>query len=646
MVLATTHENQKKPLSESSDSPGSGPGKTPLDTDKTVVRIDCSTMVSPAILSEVLGDLCTITKILVCHLKEKAYHRLYVLCATPEDAVIAYDKMPDVISITKVKKLIVSDRNLDENACFGTFVPKLHDSVEIPARPPPKTPLPVYHLITVSNDHRMWDVFNCIKSHTLEPELDHTCFRRFGKNRYLVKIPPGKSVWLCSPLLKEWNRSFKRVGIISVEPYEPFNTSMGKIYSPELCEQYDLKDIDNLMPSTVFKVISANKGKNGLVLLQFSSTIPPDSVAVEPKVYKVHSYVPSPRYCKNCNKYGHVQKKCRSAKSCIKCASTDVNHSCSSNACIFCQASHLPFTNECPEHRIQKDIASKAHIEKISFLEAERLVRGPGSRRRGRTFASAATAAKKTQPSTSSTKKSGSSHVTPGKSVASGGPVAGAVAAAKTSVVAAKTVPVATTSAAESSKGVEVAPRASSSKVPQTKSSPRKPSSRSLPRRDRSQTSVRDRAQKPKIVTKKSDSSTTSNKFESLRDVDLMDVDAFPPPEPLPDKSVRKKTRPHPQTHHSPPSKRVQSKRPPDAEDTLVISINQSTSPIMATGSTLKKSKSLSNVSDLTGVNPEDVAPRGKSFSDALKSPPRVKPMLVRGKAVPSLNLTVLKPDK
>ena len=91
---------------------------------------------------------------------------------------------------------------------------------------------------------------------------------------------------------------------------------------------------------------------------------------------KVHVYVEPLKMCRNCYRYGHTTKRCRSYKICAGCGSNPLieNHKCNEsmcNKCLHCQGNHYIFSRECGHYQLNQKISEIMAYESKDFWEAK-----------------------------------------------------------------------------------------------------------------------------------------------------------------------------------------------------------------------------------------------------------------------------------
>ncbi|XP_043471731.1 uncharacterized protein LOC122504614 [Leptopilina heterotoma] len=117
------------------------------------------------------------------------------------------------------------------------------------------------------------------------------------------------------------------------------------------------------------------------VLLTFQGTTLPERVAIFKGSSPVRPYVPDPRMCLKCFRFGHIAKNCRSKARCQQCGSTtphDDSNKCpqtsDSPTCLHCKGPHRTSSKLCPKFVEQKEIRYYATMHRLSFSEARQFL--------------------------------------------------------------------------------------------------------------------------------------------------------------------------------------------------------------------------------------------------------------------------------
>ena len=94
---------------------------------------------------------------------------------------------------------------------------------------------------------------------------------------------------------------------------------------------------------------------------------------------RVRTYIPNPRRCFKCQRYGHFSSVCTRAEVCANCSSLEHSHSrenpCQKKAsCTNCGQEHPAFSKRCPRWIHEKEVITLKTTKEISFPQARRLV--------------------------------------------------------------------------------------------------------------------------------------------------------------------------------------------------------------------------------------------------------------------------------
>lgn len=81
--------------------------------------------------------------------------------------------------------------------------------------------------------------------------------------------------------------------------------------------------------------------------------------------------------CRNCCRFGHISKQCRSKPRCFRCAQPHAGENCSipdsESSCFLCHGGrHTATDPRCPEHSRQKSIKILMSEENISYVDASK----------------------------------------------------------------------------------------------------------------------------------------------------------------------------------------------------------------------------------------------------------------------------------
>ena len=174
---------------------------------------------------------------------------------------------------------------------------------------------------------------------------------------------------------------------IKVYPHERLNTSKGVIRNGELslCSITEIKN--ELKKQNVIDVKRITiKKQNEIIetntyVLTFNNPKPPLEMKIGYTVVKVEIYIPNPRRCHNCQKYGHLKEHCTRKQVCVKCGEQEPNHieeSCKNSLnCNNCKGNYRADSKYCKIWEREKEIIKMKITKNITFPEARRLIENP-----------------------------------------------------------------------------------------------------------------------------------------------------------------------------------------------------------------------------------------------------------------------------
>ena len=111
------------------------------------------------------------------------------------------------------------------------------------------------------------------------------------------------------------------------------------------------------------------------LVLTFASTVLPQSIKAGYLHCKVRPYVPNPRRCFKCQRYGHSSVTCRGRTTCAKCSATDhPTDNCESATvkCVNCSGAHPAYSRSCPNFQTEKKILTLKTNENLTYPEARK----------------------------------------------------------------------------------------------------------------------------------------------------------------------------------------------------------------------------------------------------------------------------------
>ena len=102
----------------------------------------------------------------------------------------------------------------------------------------------------------------------------------------------------------------------------------------------------------------------------------PDKIMAAWHVLEVRPYVPTPRRCFQCQKFGHLGKWCRSEIAiCVQCGESKLaEHKCNKTKCANCKQSHPASDKNCEIYKRERQVLELKTQQKISYKQAKKEV--------------------------------------------------------------------------------------------------------------------------------------------------------------------------------------------------------------------------------------------------------------------------------
>ena len=168
---------------------------------------------------------------------------------------------------------------------------------------------------------------------------------------------------------------------VKVSPHRSLNSCMGVITSPELSAMEEDELQKELEHAGVIKakVITSRRNdtlsKTATIILTFKGTDLPKYIYAAYLKFKVRAYVPPPKRCFKCQKYGHLGKVCKHKALCAKCGVDFHGDTECSNPtkCVNCNGNHAAYDRSCPRFTKEKALSKIQAEEKKSYQEAKRI---------------------------------------------------------------------------------------------------------------------------------------------------------------------------------------------------------------------------------------------------------------------------------
>ena len=166
---------------------------------------------------------------------------------------------------------------------------------------------------------------------------------------------------------------------ISVTAHRTMNTVKGVVSDEDLVELTEAELLDGWKDQDVVNVQRITIRRNDTeiptkhLILTFNSTTLPETLETGYVKLHVRPYIPNPRRCFKCQRFGHASQSCRGQLTCPKCGTT--GHSaeeCTHDEthCANCDGDHPAYSRACPTWRKEKEIITLKVKENITFREA------------------------------------------------------------------------------------------------------------------------------------------------------------------------------------------------------------------------------------------------------------------------------------
>ena len=148
---------------------------------------------------------------------------------------------------------------------------------------------------------------------------------------------------------------------------------------PGYSNQQIVEALEEFKVTEVYQIKKRNNNNNTtettLYILTFNSLKLPENVQIGWTNCRVRPYIPRPRRCFKCHRYGHGALNCRSPVAiCGNCGSGSHGECNLSPKCINCSGDHPVFSTECQTYRYEEEIIATQIRENITFKEAKTVV--------------------------------------------------------------------------------------------------------------------------------------------------------------------------------------------------------------------------------------------------------------------------------
>ena len=168
-------------------------------------------------------------------------------------------------------------------------------------------------------------------------------------------------------------------------PHKTLNQCKGVIRSTALLKYSEERLQSEFASQKVIEVRQMKKKVNGELTPLPVYVLTFDLLQLPPKIkaawlrLEVRPFVPSPRRCFYCQRFGHVSNNCRrkikGEKSiCSNCGQEEHGICCNTPSCVNCAECHPASSKKCDRFIMEREIQALRTRERISFVEAKQKV--------------------------------------------------------------------------------------------------------------------------------------------------------------------------------------------------------------------------------------------------------------------------------
>ncbi|KAM7313607.1 hypothetical protein ISCGN_003460 [Ixodes scapularis] len=168
---------------------------------------------------------------------------------------------------------------------------------------------------------------------------------------------------------------------VSVTPHRTLNSCQGVISEDDLLESSEEEILEGLSGQGVVAVRRIFIRRDGQErpskhsVLTLASTVLPENIKAGYLHCKVRPYIPNPRRCFKCQRFGHSSVTCRGKTTCAKCGATDhPADTCEGTLlkCVNCSGAYPTYCRACPKFQEEKKILTLKIKENLTYPEARK----------------------------------------------------------------------------------------------------------------------------------------------------------------------------------------------------------------------------------------------------------------------------------
>ena len=142
--------------------------------------------------------------------------------------------------------------------------------------------------------------------------------------------------------------------------------------------QENLDEIAGEIGAQYMKRIGRDPTTSKTTLIAYpKETILPPYIAIDGQRYKVHSFIPKPRRCDKCQKFGHSTDRCPNSVTCSRCSGSHTYSECPNKdtpKCANCFQQHSAAHRQCPVYIKTQEVLKVRAVEKVTYAQAAKRV--------------------------------------------------------------------------------------------------------------------------------------------------------------------------------------------------------------------------------------------------------------------------------
>ena len=169
---------------------------------------------------------------------------------------------------------------------------------------------------------------------------------------------------------------------VLVAPHANLNQIKGTIRydnKPKYTTEQILEDLKDQKVSDVYNI--QRRSNNALVntniyIVTFEACQLPDYVEIGWTKCLVREYIPRPRRCYGCQKFGHGRGKCRGQDTCPRCGLAAHEDTCDREPkCANCEGDHPASSRDCFYYQLEQETLTYQTRNRLSYGEAKGVIR-------------------------------------------------------------------------------------------------------------------------------------------------------------------------------------------------------------------------------------------------------------------------------